>query len=428
MNCLPQTRKAAQLAFDCLKHLDLHDELWRRILFVRRVTTVPFFDLKRQFSLFRGEVLSEIASICDAQAFVLGPRVEEFERAIEILCGGGHAVGASSGTDAELLILMALGIGPGDAVITTPFTFFSTAGCIARLGAKPVFVDIEPETFNLSPEKLALCLNEECGMDEVGVRTRDGLRVKAVIPVHLFGLCCRMDEIRAVCARYNLPVIEDAAQAIGAEYPSSNGIRRAGGMGEFSYFSFYPTKNLGAFGDAGLAIAQDEKLAKRMKILRNHGMDPLYYHDLLGGNFRLDALQAAILLKKLPLLAGWSKRRNQIAQYYRREFADFAPELRLPAEPYRDQLGERGHIYHQYVVRTAKRDRLREHLNNSGIGTAIYYPVSLNHQKCFAELRARPFPESELAAREVLALPIFPELEDDEVQLVVDTVSAFFKN
>jgi len=391
------------------------------------VTTVPFFDLKRQFSLLRDGVLSEIASICDAQAFILGPRVEEFEHAVETLCGGGHAVGASSGTDAELLILMALGIGPGDAVITTPFAFFSTAGCIARLRARPIFVDIDPDTFNLSPEKLESCLNEECDRDETGVRTRDGLRVKAVIPVHLFGLCCRMDEIQAICARNGLPVIEDAAQAIGAEYPSSTGTRRAGGIGDFGFFSFYPTKNLGAFGDAGLAIAQDEKLANRMKVLRNHGMSPAYHHEVVGGNFRLDALQAAILLKKLPRVAGWSKRRNEIAQYYRREFADFAPELRLQAEPYRNQLGERGHIYHQCVARTVKRDQLREHLKNSGIGTAIYYPVSLNRQRCFAELGAGSFPESESAAREVLALPIFPELEDREIELVVDAVSAFFK-
>jgi dTDP-4-amino-4,6-dideoxygalactose transaminase len=391
------------------------------------VTTVPFFDLKRQFSFLRDDVLREIASICDAQAFILGPRVEEFERAIEALCGGGHAVGASSGTDAELLILMALGIGPGDAVITTPFTFFSTAGGIARLGAKPIFVDIEPDTFNLSPEKLASFLSEECEIHETGVRTRDGLRVKGVIPVHLFGLCCRMDEIQAICAAYSLPVIEDAAQAIGAEYPSSTGTKRAGGMGEFGYFSFYPTKNLGAFGDAGLATAKDEKLAHRMKVLRNHGMAAGYYHEVTGGNFRLDALQAAILLKKLPRLAGWSKRRNEIARHYRREFARFAPELRLQAEPYRDQLGESGHIYHQCVVRTLMRDRLREHLNNSGIGTAVYYPVSLNRQRCFTELGAGSFPESESAAREVLALPIFPELEDDEVELVVGAVSAFYK-
>jgi dTDP-4-amino-4,6-dideoxygalactose transaminase len=391
------------------------------------VTTVPFFDLKRQFTSLREEILSEIASICDDQRFILGPRVEQFEHAIEALCGGGHAVGVSSGTDAELLILMALGLGPGDAVITTPFTFFATGGSVVRLGATPVFVDIEEATFNLSPKKLESFLDTKCEMDGNSVRTRDGLKIKAVIPVHLFGLCCQMDEIQSICARYGLPVVEDAAQAIGAEYPSSTGTKRAGGIGEFGYFSFYPTKNLGAFGDAGLAIAQDERLGQQMKILRNHGMEPKYYHQCVGGNFRLDSLQAAILLKKFPFLAKWSRRRNAIAQHYRREFAELAPALRLPAEPYRQQLGDRGHIYHQFVVRSSKREQLRGHLRNRGVGTEIYYPVPLNRQKCFAHLGAGSFPESETAAAEVLALPIFPELKDDEVELVAEAVTAFFK-
>jgi dTDP-4-amino-4,6-dideoxygalactose transaminase len=391
------------------------------------VTKVPFFDLKRQFTSLREDILSEIASICDDQGFILGPRVEQFERAIESLCGGGHAVGVSSGTDAQLLILMALGLGPGDAVITTPFTFFATAGSVARLGATPVFVDIEEATLNLSPKNLQYFLDTKCEKDGNSVRTRDGLTIKAVIPVHLFGLCCQMDEIQSICARYGLPVVEDAAQAVGAEYPSSNGTKRAGGISEFGYFSFYPTKNLGAFGDAGLAIAQDESLGQQMKILRNHGMEPKYYHEYVGGNFRLDSLQAAVLLKKLPFLSKWSRRRNAIAQHYRRDFAELAPALRLTAEPYRGQLGDRGHIYHQFVVRTSKRAQLREHLRNRGVGTEIYYPVSLNQQKCFAHLGAGSFPESEAAAAEVLALPIFPELTDGEVELVAEAVTAFFK-
>lgn len=391
------------------------------------MTKVPFFDLKRQFTSLREDILSEIASICDDQGFILGPRVEQFERAIESLCGGGHAVGVSSGTDAELLILMALGLGPGDAVITTPFTFFATAGSVARLGATPVFVDIEEATLNLSPKNLQYFLDTKCEKDGNSVRTRDGLTIKAVIPVHLFGLCCQMDEIQSICARYGLPVVEDAAQAVGAEYPSSNGTKRAGGISEFGYFSFYPTKNLGAFGDAGLAIAQDESLGQQMKILRNHGMEPKYYHEYVGGNFRLDSLQAAVLLKKLPFLSKWSRRRYAIAQHYRRDFAELAPALRLTAEPYRGQLGDRGHIYHQFVVRTSKRAQLREHLRNRGVGTEIYYPVSLNQQKCFAHLGAGSFPESEAAAAEVLALPIFPELTDGEVELVAEAVTAFFK-
>jgi dTDP-4-amino-4,6-dideoxygalactose transaminase len=398
-----------------------------RILAIRRVTKVPFFDLKKQFLPLREEILSEIAAVCDAQTFILGAKVDQLEDAIADLCGGGHAVGVSSGTDAELLILMALGIGSGDAVITTPFSFFSTAGSIARLGAKPLFVDIDPETFSLSPEKLSQFFATKCTFDGSVVRTREGLRVKAVIPVHLFGLCCPMDEIQAICAHHGLVVIEDAAQAIGAEYPSSDGIKHAGGIAEFGYFSFYPTKNLGAFGDAGMAIAKDNQMGARMKVLRNHGMEPKYYHDSIGGNFRLDSLQAAILLKKLPYLADWSARRWMIAQHYRNEFASLTPELRLQSEPYSKQLGGRGHIYHQFVVRAARRGELRKHLRGCGIGTEIYYPIPLHRQKCFASLEAGSFPESEAVAEQVLALPIFPELTDAEVELVADTVTSFFK-
>ncbi len=412
---------------DGLPQFGLHRGVQRPIMRLRRVTKVPFFDLKRQFLPLREEILSEIAATCDSQTFILGTRVEQLEKAIASLSGGGYAVGVSSGTDAELLILMALGIGPGDAVVTTPFTFFSTAGCIARLGARPVFVDIDPETFSLSPEKLELFFSTECTFDERGVRTREGLRIRAVIPVHLFGLCCPMDEIQAICARYAVPVIEDAAQAIGACYPSAEGIKRAGGIAEFGFFSFYPTKNLGAFGDAGMAISRDDRMATRMKVLRNHGMEPKYQHELVGGNFRLDSLQAAVLLKKLPHLADWSKRRWAIGQRYRSEWASFAPQLRLPAEPYARQLGHQGHIYHQFVVRTAMRDELREHLKGCGIGTEIYYPVPLNRQKSVAHLGAGSFPESEAAARQVLALPIFPELADSEIELVADAVAAFFK-
>jgi dTDP-4-amino-4,6-dideoxygalactose transaminase len=391
------------------------------------VTKVPFFDLKKQFLPLREEILNEMAAVCDDQAFILGAKVEKLELAITALCGEGYAVGVSSGTDAELLILMALGIGPGDAVVTTPFTFFSTAGSIARLGARPAFVDIDPGTFCLSPKKLELFFSTECTFDGNVLRTREGFRIRAVIPVHLFGLCCPMDEIQAVCARYALPVIEDAAQAIGVDYPSAEGIKHAGGIGEFGYFSFYPTKNLGAFGDAGMAIARDGRMGDRMKILRNHGMKPKYCHEFVGGNFRLDALQAAILLKKLPHLADWSKRRWAIAQYYREKFVDLAPEIRLPEEPYFDQLAHRGHIYHQFVVRAARRDELSEHLKESGIGTEIYYPVPLNRQKCFAYLEAGSFPESEAAAQQMLAIPVFPELTDNEVELVADAVAAFLK-
>jgi dTDP-4-amino-4,6-dideoxygalactose transaminase len=391
------------------------------------VIRVPFFDLKKQFLPLREEIFDEIAAVCDAQAFILGSKVESLEREIASLCQVGCAVGTSSGTDAELLILMAMGIGAGDAVVTTPFTFFSTAGCIARLGARPVFVDIDPGTFNLSPARLEEFFASECKFEGGEIRTRDGFPIKAVIPVHIFGLCCAMDEIQAICARYGVPVIEDAAQAIGAEYPSKEGTKRAGGIGEFGFFSFYPTKNLGAFGDAGMAIARDDRMGDRMKALRNHGMESKYCHEFVGGNFRLDSLQAAILLKKLPHLADWCKKRWVIAQYYRNEFANLAPELQVPDEPYAKQLGDHGHIYHQFVVRAAKRDELREHLKGCGIGTEIYYPVPLHRQKCFACLDGGPFPESEAASQQVLALPIFPELTDSEIELVAGAVTAFFQ-
>ena len=391
------------------------------------MTKVPFFDLKKQFLPLREEILNEIAAVCDSQAFILGAKVELLEREIASLCKAGYAVGASSGTDAQLLILMALGIGPGDAVVTTPFTFFSTAGCIARLGARPVFVDIDSETLNLSAASLDEFFATKCTFEEGKIWTRGGLQVKAVVPVHLFGLCCAMDEIQAICARYGVPVIEDAAQAISAEYPSKEGAKRAGGIGEYGYLSFYPTKNLGAFGDAGMAMTRHAWMADRLKVLRNHGMEQKYYHETVGGNFRLDALQAAVLLKKLPHLARWSQRRWAIAQHYRAELADFGSDLRLPGEPFAALLAERGHIYHQFVVRVNRRDELREHLKGCGIGTEIYYPVSLNRQKCFAYLEAGSFPESEAAAEQVLALPIFPELTDSEVELVADGVAAFFR-
>jgi dTDP-4-amino-4,6-dideoxygalactose transaminase len=399
----------------------------RRILAARRVTRVPFFDLKKQFLPLREEILKEISDVCDTQAFILGAKVELFEREIASLCEVNSAVGTSSGTDAELLILTALGIGAGDAVVTTPFTFFSTASCIARLGARPIFVDIDPETFNLSPDSLGEFFSTRCVGEDERIRTRDGLQVKGVIPVHLFGLCCAMDEIQEICARYGVPVIEDAAQAIGAGYPSKEGTKRAGGIGEFGYFSFYPTKNLGAFGDAGMAVSRDPQMGDHMKILRNHGMEQKYYHESLGGNFRLDSLQAAILLKKLPYLTDWSKRRWAIAQHYREELANLAPELQLPNEPYAKQLGDGGHIYHQFVVRSARRDELREHLRGCGIGTEIYYPVPLHRQKCFAYLDTGSFPVAEAAAQQALALPIFPELTDNEIELVAKTVTAFFE-
>jgi len=391
------------------------------------VTRIPFFDLKRQFRSLRDDILEEITAVCDSQSFILGPKVEMLEKAVSSICGDYFAVGMSSGTDAELALLMGLGVGPGDAIVTSPFSFFATAGCVARLGVKLVFVDIDRDTFNLSPTRLEEFFSSDCTFDERGLRTNEGLLVKAVIPVHLFGLCCAMDEILLICSRFRVPVIEDAAQAIGAEYPSSNGLKRAGGIGEFGFLSFYPTKNLGAFGDAGMALTKDSAMAARLRIIRNHGMEPKYCHNVVGGNFRLDALQAAVLLKKMPFLGAWSGRRWEIAQYYRAEFAELAPRLQSPAEPFRESIGNRGHTYHQFVVRTAKREELREHLRALGIGTEIYYPIPLHLQKCFAQMTAKPCRVSESAAKEVLALPIFPELTDAEVEIVVKGVVSFFK-
>jgi dTDP-4-amino-4,6-dideoxygalactose transaminase len=376
----------------------------------------------------RDEILAEITAVCDSQAFILGPKVAELEEQIAALCGG-WAVGVSSGTDAQLLIMMAMGIGPGDAVITSPFTFFSTAGCISRLGAKPIFVDIEPDSFNLDPVKLEEFLACSCIRTPKGLVTQQGLLIRAVLPVHLFGLCCDMDRINEVCAACEIPVIEDAAQAIGAEYPSRTGVKRAGGLGQFSFFSFYPTKNLGAFGDAGVAVAADRTAAGKMKTLRNHGMEPRYVHEFIGGNFRLDALQAAVLLKKLPWLERWSRRRWDIAQRYRELLSGVLGDLTLPAEPYRTTCEAGGHIFHQFVIRTGQRDATRGYLRDHGIGSEVYYPVPLHQQKCFAYLgyRRGDFPWAERAADQSLALPIFPELTDEEVDLVGKTIFSFFQ-
>jgi dTDP-4-amino-4,6-dideoxygalactose transaminase len=393
------------------------------------VTKVPFFDLRRQYLPLREEILSGIAAFCDRQNFILGPQVEELERKIADLVGAAYGVGTSSGTDAQLLTLMALGIGPGDAVLTTPFTFFSTAGCISRVGATPIFIDIEADTFALSAERLNEFLQKSCARTEDGIKANDGRRIRGVIPVHLFGLCGDLQSVVELAAQWDLPVIEDAAQAIGAEYPSRDGVRRAGGTGLAGFFSFYPTKNLGAFGDAGMVVTSDSELARKLKVMRNHGMDPRYYHRQIGGNFRMDALQAVILLKKFPHLSAWSRQRWNIAQRYREALGDLSPDLRLPVEPYRETCGASGHIFHQFVVRAKRRDALRASLQETGIGTEIYYPLALHQQDCFKDLGYRngEFPEAERVSKECLALPIFPELTEDEIGLVIGAIRTFFE-
>jgi dTDP-4-amino-4,6-dideoxygalactose transaminase len=380
---------------------------------------VPLLDLKQQYEPLREEIRAKIDEIASSQMFILGPEVEALEREVAAYTGAGYAIGASSGTDAELAILMALGIGPGDAVITTPYTFFATAGGIARLGARIIFVDIDPVTFNVSPALLRECL-----------AAHRGEKIKAIIPVHLFGLSCQMDEIRAIAAAEGVPIIEDAAQALGAEYPGQGGAEKCGAMGEFGFYSFFPSKNLGAFGDGGMIVCRDAEMAQRIKVLRNHGMEQRYLHHTVGGNFRLDALQAAILRIKLPHLDTWSAMRRANAGIYREEFAKAGlTEITLPAEPFAKSGAVNHHIYNQFVVRAPRRDELLKHLAGAGIGHAVYYPIPLHLQECFASLgyQAGDFPESERAAMETVALPIFPELTREQLQAVVEGVAGFYR-
>jgi dTDP-4-amino-4,6-dideoxygalactose transaminase len=392
---------------------------------------VPLLDLSEQYRLLAEPIRREVDEILRSQSFILGPKVEEFERALAEYCGVGHAVGISSGTDAQLAILMALGIGPGDAVLTTAYTFFATAGCIARVGATPLFVDIDPATFNISPAAVAEFLETHCRRNGQDQLIDDaGLIVRAIVPVHLFGLCCEMDAINEIAQRQRLTVIEDAAQAIGAEYPGKNGVHQAGAMSAAGSFSFYPSKNLGAAGDAGAIVCDDDELAERFRIFRQHGMEPRYFHHVIGGNFRIDALQAAILRVKLPYLSEWSAARRAVADIYRAEFerAGLTNTIMLPAEPYRERGLTNHHIYHQYVIRTPRRDELQKHLAQREIGSAIYYPLGLHQQKCFAAFgyKEGDLPETERAARETLALPIYPELTPEMQHSVVAAIGEFF--
>jgi dTDP-4-amino-4,6-dideoxygalactose transaminase len=394
---------------------------------------VPLLDLKLQYAPLRGEIQKRIAAVCETQGFCLGPKVVELEQELADYCGANFAFGVSSGTDAQLVILMALGIGPGDAVITTPYTFFATAGCIVRLGATPIFADIDPATYNLDPVKVREYLEQKCHHSSDGnVVNEAGLVLRAIIPVHLFGCCAEMNAFRAIGEEYGLHIMEDSAQSIGAEYPLSDGTAgRSGSMSESSYFSFYPTKNLGAFGDAGMATCRDADIAARIDALRNHGMAPRYYHSVIGGNFRMDAIQATVLQAKLPYLDDWSAARGENAVRYRELFAQagLLEHITLPMEPHAGRDLKHHHIYNQYVIRTTRRDSLKVHLQASKIGCEIYYPLSLHQQECFAYLgyKKGDFPESERAALESLALPIFPELQSDQQEYVVEKIGEFFK-
>lgn len=392
---------------------------------------VPLLDLTEQYRTLADPIKAEVNEVLANQRFILGPKVAEFEKAVGDYCGTPNAIGVSSGTDALLAILMALGIGHGDAVITTGYSFFATGAGIARVGAKPVFIDIDSRSYNISPTCLEYFLARSCRRGEDGfLREPSGCVVRAIVPVHLFGLCCEMDAIRAISQRFELLVIEDAAQAIGAECPFDGRVGRAGSMGDVGYFSFYPSKNLGAAGDAGLVTCRDDALASRIRICRQHGMEPRYYHHFIGGNFRLDEIQAAILSLKLPHLESWSAARRTAADFYREEFTrlGLTEKTLIPIEPYRDQGLASHHIYHQYVIRTSQRDALQEHLTRREIGTAIYYPLGVHEQPCFAYLgyHSEDLPETARAARETLALPMFPELSRDAQRYVAKAIAEFF--
>ena len=367
--------------------------------------TVPLLDLQAQYRPLRSALLAAMTRVADSQRFIMGPEVEELERELAPMLGIRHAITASSGTDALLLALMALDIKPGDEVVTTTYSFFATAGAIVRLGARPVLVDIDAETFNIDPAQAIAAMTP---------------RTRAIMPVHLFGLSADLDPIVDAAGRAGIAVVEDAAQAIGTTYKS----RPIGGIGTLGCFSFFPTKNLGAFGDAGLLTTNDDALAGRARLLRTHGMKPKYYHHLVGGNFRMDALQAAVLRVKAPHLAAWSEARRRNAARYRSLFRDAGLEraIALPHEP-----SNRTHIFNQFVIRTPDRDALKRHLDQQGIGNEIYYPVPFHLQPCFSELgyRRGAFPNAERAAAESLAIPIYGELTAAQQETVVSSIGRF---
>jgi len=369
---------------------------------------VPLLDLQAQYAPLRGDILEAITRVCDSQRFILGPEVDALEIELAAELEVEHAIGISSGTDAVLVALMALDIRPGDEVITSTYSFFATAGCIARLGATPVLVDIDPETFNIDPAQVA---------GAVTARTR------AIVPVHLYGQSANMVSLVSAASHKGIPIVEDAAQAIGARYND----RTVGGIGTLGCFSFFPSKNLGAFGEGGLITAKDAHLANRVRMLRNHGMSPKYHHRIIGGNFRLDALQAAVLRVKLPHLAGWTAGRRRNAARYRQLFAEagLLDRVTLPVE-----RADCFHIYNQFVIRVADRDELMKHLAARGVGTEIYYPVPFHLQECFSYLRHKRgrFPHAEAAAATSLALPIYAELTEDQQAYVVEKIAEFLES
>ena len=370
---------------------------------------VKLLDFASQYRRIRSEVIREITAVCDSQHFVLGKNVAALEEEIASFCGAKYAVGVASGTDALILALKAAGVGAGDSVITTPFTFFASAGAIAMAGARPVFVDIDPASFNMDPARLEAQLK------------RDSRGVVAVMPVHLYGQCAGMDEINRLARKHGLKVIEDAAQSIGAAYKGAG----AGSIGDMGCFSFYPTKNLGCFGDGGMVTTSNAKLAERLRMLRGHGSRKRYYHEFVGTNSRLDELQAAVLRVKMKYIGQWTEARITNGHRYDELFRKAGI-----AEVIAPRVGEgRKMVYNQYVIRAKKRDKLRAHLAGAGVGSEIYYPLCLHQQKCFKDLgyKKGSLPEAEKAAREVLALPIYPELKPAEQKYVVDSIASFYQ-
>jgi dTDP-4-amino-4,6-dideoxygalactose transaminase len=384
---------------------------------------VPLLDLKPQYQPLAAEIQAAIAKVCASQHFILGPQVKELEASVAAYSQCRYGIGVSSGTDALLLALMALEIGAGDAVITSPFTFFATAGTIARSGARPLFCDIDPLTFNLSAAAVEKFITQRCVQrDGTLIHAQTGTRVRALMPVHLYGQVADMVSLMALTQRFRLKVIEDAAQAIGSADAAG---RRACSYGDVGCLSFFPTKNLGAFGDAGMCVTNDAALAERLEILRVHGGKPKYHHAYIGGNFRIDELQAAVLNIKFRHLDAWSAGRQRNAAFYDAAFAQarLGNAVQTPLT-----LAGGRHIYNQYVIRVRDRDALRAHLAAAGVGTEIYYPVPLHLQQCFAylECKAGDYPHSERAAAETLALPIYAELTETQLQYVVDIVANYY--
>lgn len=391
---------------------------------------VPLLDLKAQLDPIRDEIQAAINTTVDSICYILGPEVDRLEKDVAAYSGSLDGVGVSSGTDALLAALMAMGVKEGDLVLTTPYTFFATMGSILRLGAEPVFVDIDPVTFNIDPQKVAALL------DDPSIAGK----VKVLLPVHLFGQCADMSPLIDLAEKHGLSILEDAAQAIGAVYPVEESgetvWKSAGSMGDAGCFSFFPSKNLGCMGDGGMIVTNNPDIAEELRILRVHGGAPKYHHDVIGGNFRLDAIQAAVLNVKLKYLPGWHAARRRNAGRYQQMFNQSglvdSGHVSLPAAVYADKAEQQPevhyHIYNQYVIRAKNRDALKEYLLSEGIGVEIYYPIPLHHQKCVAHLplSKMSYPETEKAAAETLALPIYPELTEDMQEYVVDRIAAFY--